>query len=91
VTTHCVRAEEIKLKYDFIISRAVAHMDTFTRWTRGKIKSHSVHEIQNGIFYLKGGDLTEELKAFPKAKIYDLSDHFKEEFFRTKKVVYLKR
>jgi len=89
VTTHIIRVEEIKLKFDFIISRAVARMDTFTRWTKGKIKSQSMHEIPNGIFYLKGGDLTEELKTFPKAKIYSLSDFFEEEFFETKKVVYL--
>lgn len=90
VTTHMIRVEELKLKYDFIISRAVARMDTFTRWTRGKINKQSMHTLKNGILYLKGGDLTAELQDFPKAKIYNLSDHFTESFFETKKVVYLR-
>lgn len=91
VTTHCIRAEDIKLKFDFIISRAVARMDTFTHWTKGKIKPKSKHKLPNGILYLKGGDLHEELAKFPKAQIYNLSDYFKEDFFDKKKVVYLKR
>ena len=65
-------------------------MDTFTRWTRGKIKTQSMHSLKNGILYLKGGDLTAELQDFPKAKIYNLSDYFIESFFETKKVVYLR-
>ncbi len=91
VTTHPTRVEKINLKFDFIVSRAVAHMDTFTKWTKGKIKGQSKHKLPNGILYLKGGDLNEELAKFPKAKIYNLSDYFKEEFFETKKLVYLKR
>ena len=91
VTTQMIRVEELKLKYDFIISRAVARMDTFTRWTRGKIKTQSLHTLKNGILYLKGGDLTAELQDFPNAKIYNLSDYFTESFFETKKAVYIKR
>lgn len=89
VTAHHMRVEQLIGKYDFIISRAVARMDAFTRWTKGKYKAKSKHQLANGILYLKGGDLTEELADFPKAKIYDLNDYFTEEFFETKKVVYL--
>jgi 16S rRNA (guanine527-N7)-methyltransferase len=89
VTAHHMRVEQLEGKFDFIISRAVARMDAFTRWTKGKIKSKSKHTLPNGILYLKGGDLTEELANFPKAKIYNLSDFFTEEFFETKKVVFL--
>ena len=89
VTAHHLRVEQLEGKFDFIISRAVARMDAFTHWTKGKIKSKSKHILPNGILYLKGGDLAEELTDFPKAKIYNLSDYFSEEFFETKKVVYL--
>ena len=90
VTAHQIRVEELNGKFDFIVSRAVARMDAFTRWTKGKIKTKSNHKLSNGILYLKGGDLKEELADFPKAKIYNLSDYFSEEFFETKKVVYLR-
>lgn len=89
VKTHHQRVEENTDKYDFIISRAVARMDAFTRWTKGKVKKKSTHKLKNGILYLKGGDLTDELALFPKAKIYPLTDFFKEDFFETKKVVHL--
>jgi 16S rRNA (guanine527-N7)-methyltransferase len=83
------RAENIKGEFDFIVSRAVTKMDDFTKWTKHKIRKKSLHELSNGILYLKGGDLTEELQNFPKAKVFDLSDYFDEEFFDTKKVVHL--
>jgi len=83
------RVETIKGQYDFIVSRAVAQMDTFTHWVKGRVAKKSVHEIKNGILYLKGGDLTEELANFPKATQYPLSDYFKEDFFETKTVVHL--
>ena len=89
VKTYHQRVEENTGTYDFIISRAVARMDAFTHWTKGKVKKKSTHKLKNGILYLKGGDLTEELALFPKAKIYSLTDFFKEEFFETKKVVHL--
>nr|WP_299341459.1 16S rRNA (guanine(527)-N(7))-methyltransferase RsmG [Allomuricauda sp.] len=85
------RVEDLDGQFDFIVSRAVAAMPTFTRWTKGKIKKESSHERRNGILYLKGGDLTEELKDFSTAQIFDLSDYFFGEFFETKKVVYLPR
>ncbi len=83
------RVEEIKDKFDFIVSRAVAAMPTFTFWIKGKIKKDSVHERRNGILYLKGGDLSEELKDYRTAQVFDLQDYFEEDFFETKKVVYL--
>ncbi len=84
-----IRAENIKGKFDFIVSRAVTNMDDFVKWTRKKIAKKQKHELKNGILYLKGGDLTEELQNFSKATIYNLSDFFTEEFFETKKVVHL--
>ena len=83
------RVENVPGSYDFIVSRAVAQMETFVHWTKGKISKKSAHELKNGILYLKGGDLTEELSLYTTARIYDLSDYFKEEFFETKKVVHL--
>lgn len=83
------RVETISGKYDFIVSRAVAQMDTFVHWVDGKIAKKSVHDRKNGILYLKGGDLAEELKFYPKATVFQLSDVFEEEFFETKSVVHL--
>lgn len=87
-TTHG-RVEEVDETYDFIVSRAVAQMETFHRWVKNKVKKKENHALKNGILYLKGGDLTEELANFPKATIYDLPDFFEEDFFETKKVVHL--
>ncbi|WP_338408856.1 16S rRNA (guanine(527)-N(7))-methyltransferase RsmG [uncultured Flavobacterium sp.] len=84
-----MRAELVKGDFDFIVSRAVTNMPDFVSWVRTKIKKNNKHEIKNGILYLKGGDLTEELAAFPKATEYNLSDYFEDAFFETKKVVYL--
>ena len=83
------RAELVKGDFDFIVSRAVTNMPDFVSWIKDKIKKKSKHELKNGILYLKGGDLTEELKDFPKATEYNLSDFFEDEFFETKKVVHL--
>lgn len=83
------RAETITGEYDFIVSRAVAQMETFVRWVRDRVAKKSNHTLKNGILYLKGGDLTEELQAFPKATMYPLTDYFQEEFFETKSVVHL--
>ncbi len=84
-----IRAEEVAGTFDFIVSRAVTNMSDFVKWTRGKIKKKSKHELKNGILYLKGGDLTEELINFPKATIFDLPNYFDEDFFETKKVVHI--
>ena len=89
VKTYHSRVEEIPGQFDFIVSRAVAAMPTFVHWTKGKIKKDSSHQRQNGILYLKGGDLTEELKGYETVQVFDLNEYFEEEFFETKKVVYL--
>ena len=83
------RAELVKQEFDFIISRAVTNMPDFVKWVDDKVAKKQNHELANGILYLKGGDLTEELKDFPKATQYNLSDFFSDEFFETKKVVHL--
>lgn len=83
------RAENVEEKFDFIVSRAVTNMPDFVSWIRQKTKKENKHEFENGILYLKGGDLTEELQDFPKAVQFDLSNIFDNEFFETKKVVYL--
>ena len=83
------RAELVKQEFDFIVSRAVTNMPDFVNWVDDKVSKKQNHELANGILYLKGGDLTEELKAFPKATEYNLSDFFTDEFFETKKVVHL--
>lgn len=83
------RVENMPERYDFIVSRAVAQMDTFVHWVDGKIAKKSLSDRKNGILYLKGGDLKEELKDFPKAEIYPINDFYEEEFFETKSVVYL--
>lgn len=83
------RVEAIDDRYDFIVSRAVAQMETFVRWVKNSVEKKSRHELKNGILYLKGGDLSEELSNFPKATIYPLSDYFKEDFYKTKSVVHL--
>lgn len=87
-TTHS-RVEEINDTFDFIVSRAVAIMPTFVHWVKGKIAKKQNHELKNGILYLKGGDLTEELQSYRTATIYNLSDYFDGEFYETKKVVHL--
>ena len=84
-----IRAEKVKGEFDFIVSRAVTNMDDFVKWMRRKIAKKQHHKLKNGILYLKGGDLTDELSNFPKATIYNLSDYFTEDFFETKKVVHL--
>jgi len=83
------RAELVKGDFDFIVSRAVTNMPDFVSWIKDKIKKQHKHMLKNGILYLKGGDLTEELKDFPSATLYDLADFFEDEFFETKKVVHL--
>ncbi|RUT69344.1 16S rRNA (guanine(527)-N(7))-methyltransferase RsmG [Flavobacterium cupreum] len=83
------RAELVKGDFDFIVSRAVTNMPDFVSWIKDKIRKQHKHTLKNGILYLKGGDLTEELKDFPKATLYDLSAIFEDEFFETKKVVHL--
>lgn len=83
------RAGTFDTQFDFVVSRAVTNMPDFVKWVRGNIKKKSKHELKNGILYLKGGDLTEELSIFSTIKEYPLPNFFEEEFYETKKVVYL--
>ena len=84
------RAETLKEKFDFIVSRAVTAMPAFLYWTRGKFNKKSNNTLPNGILYLKGGDLKEELKSLKqKHKVIPLNKYFNEEFFETKNVVYV--
>jgi 16S rRNA (guanine527-N7)-methyltransferase len=85
-----IRAEQVQGDYDFIVSRAVTDLSQFTQWVRGKVSDIHYHHLRNGILYLKGGDLTQELFPFrKKVRTWDISDFFEEEYFQTKKVIYL--
>ena len=90
VTAEQVRAEQIKHKYDFVVSRAVTQMKEFYGWVNTKVKKESLHTLDNGILYLKGGDLDEEMGQLKRPySLYDLTKYFDEDFFQTKKIVYL--
>jgi len=89
VKTSHTRVEAVDDTYDFIVSRAVTAMPMFVSWVKRKVSKKSNHELKNGILYLKGGDLAEELQDFPKATLYNLSDYYEEDFFDAKKVVHL--
>jgi 16S rRNA (guanine527-N7)-methyltransferase len=85
-----IRAEQVPYKYDFIVSRAVTRMQEFYGWVRTKAKKESEHTLDNGILYLKGGDVTEEMDELKKPyAVYGLTDFFKEEFFETKKIIFV--
>lgn len=84
------RAEQITDKYNFVVSRAVTRLGDFYPWVRGKFAKENINALRNGILYLKGGDLTEEIKESKlKAELYPLSAYFEEDFFDTKYVVYI--
>ena len=84
-----LRAENIEEKYDFIISRAVTNMRKFLKLTKNKLQQKSINELKNGLLYLKGGDLREEMKGI-KHDEYSISSFFKEDYFETKKIIYIK-
>ena len=90
VNAYHERAEKIKDKFHFVVSRAVTQMPVFLRWLKGKFEKEQFNPKHNGVLYLKGGDLGEELAGI-KCEIYHLKDQFEEEFFDTKKVVYLSK
>ncbi|MFM8834411.1 MAG: 16S rRNA (guanine(527)-N(7))-methyltransferase RsmG [Cytophagales bacterium] len=90
ITAEQIRAEQLKTQYDFVVSRAVTRMKEFYGWIYKNIRPDSLHPLDNGILYLKGGDLDEEMNELKKRySTYDLTDYFEEEFFQTKKVVYV--
>ena len=82
------RAENIKETFDFVVSRAVTNMTDFKKWVKGKFNNTHNNTLNNGILYLKGGDLSEELRGISHSK-YEIADFFEEEFFKTKKVIYI--
>ena len=88
VRTMYERAEKINETFDFVVSRAVANMTDFKKLIKGKFNKKNYNSIDNGILYLKGGDLTEELRNISHTK-YDIPDFFTEDFFETKKVIYI--
>lgn len=84
------RAEQVTDRYDFVVSRAVTRLAPFVGWVRGKFNRHFNHDLRNGILYLKGGDLADELAELKRPyRLFNLQDYFEEPFFETKKVVYV--
>ncbi|MBL6874692.1 MAG: 16S rRNA (guanine(527)-N(7))-methyltransferase RsmG [Flavobacteriales bacterium] len=88
ISTSISRVESLNTKHDFIVSRAVTNMSKFMNLTKGKVIKGGNNSLSNGIIYLKGGNLSEELKNI-KNQIYNISDYFEEDFFETKKIVYV--
>jgi 16S rRNA (guanine527-N7)-methyltransferase len=85
-----MRAEQVQGEYDFIVSRAVTRLLPFYGWVKGKVNINNYNSVRNGILYLKGGDLKEEIKELgKKAKVIEISNYFEEEFFETKKIVHV--
>ena len=90
VNAQHVRVEDIKLKFDFVVSRAVTAFPRFVSMVRTKISHQNNNDLPNGILYLKGGDFDEEIGPFGKQiKVYELSSFFQEEFFETKKLIHM--
>ena len=88
IRTMAERAENINETFNFVVSRAVTNMPRFQKWVKGKFRKIHNNALNNGILYLKGGDLSEELKGISHTQ-YEIADFFKEDFFQTKKVVYI--
>ncbi len=83
------RAEEVKEKFHFVVSRAVTEFPVFHKWVRNSFLKEQLNDLRNGILYLKGGDLQEEFgKYYNTAQFFELKHFFAEEFFESKKVVY---
>ena len=91
IRSYHTRVEDFNIKADFIVSRAVTKMNDFVPLVHKNIKPKNQDKIKNGIIYLKGGDLDQELIQFPRAQQIELSSYFDSEFFNTKKIVYLSR
>jgi len=90
LTSQHERAENVANDYDFIVSRAVTRLKPFYGWIKDKVTQNQFNDLRNGILYLKGGDLSEELEEFGgKHEQYNLAEYFTEDFFETKKVVYV--
>lgn len=91
VSAYHLRAEDLKEKFHFVVSRAVTEFPVFYNWVRDKFLKEQFNDLPNGILYLKGGDLQEEFgKFYAKCHFYNISEFYTEAFFETKKVVYFK-
>ena len=88
ITSHHQRMEDVNIKVDFVVCRAVAPMETLINWSGNKVSSKHINGIKNGFLCLKGGDLSQELKEFKGSQVIYLKSYFREEFFDTKKLVY---
>jgi len=84
-----IRAEQYNEKFNFVVARAVTNMNKFIKWVSKNIDNKQVTSLKNGLIYLKGGDLQEELTSIGSAQVIDISQFFKEDFFRTKKIIYI--
>ena len=94
IKAHHLRAEQIKNKYDFVVSRAVTHLSRFCPWVINNISDANNHEIKNGILYLKGGDIKEEINSVQKKYFHStkkISDYFDDDFFETKLILHLSK
>lgn len=91
VITKQVRAEELKEKFDFIVSRAVTALPEFTKLTLKLLSKTQRNALPNGIIYLKGGDFQHEIKEldFVETDVFDITQYFDLEYFKTKKIVYI--
>lgn len=87
-----IRAEELKQKFDFVASRAVASLDKLVEWSFPRIKAKQQHALPNGLITLKGGDIETEIKALPRGaytEVYALSDFFEEQYYQEKYIIYV--
>jgi 16S rRNA (guanine527-N7)-methyltransferase len=84
-----VRAEDLTEKFNYITARAITDLGTFIKWVIKNVDQKDIKDPGNGVIYLKGGDLQEEIKPYRNATVYNISDFFEEEFFKTKKIIYI--
>ncbi|MBM3176937.1 MAG: 16S rRNA (guanine(527)-N(7))-methyltransferase RsmG [Bacteroidetes bacterium] len=90
VTAECIRAERVNGKFDFVVSRAVTRMKEFYGWIHQKISPGKTNSLENGILYLKGGDLDQEMAELKRPyQEFELNKYFDLPFFETKKVIYV--
>jgi len=89
LTSVNARAESITEKFNFVVSRAVTEFPQFYNWVKNSFSKENIPWVKNGIIYLKGGEFENELSKFPKAQIFQINEKFKEEYFETKKIIYL--
>ncbi|WP_185873520.1 16S rRNA (guanine(527)-N(7))-methyltransferase RsmG [Blattabacterium cuenoti] len=85
----CIRAEKLKIKFDFVVSRGVTKINITNNWIKNKFINRSNNKLKNGSLYLKGGDICNEIKNFPHAVVYNLNKYFDEPFFNEKKIIWI--